>query len=94
MICGSCHGTGKRVIRGQALRYRVRSVSLEPCATCGGCGFEHCCDGDGAQSGDYDPAADSIGSWSDAIAELRRCHLAGESVRDLPLFRDMSQSTR
>ena len=93
MICERCHGTGKRVHRSVGLRCRVKTVSLEPCPDCGGCGFTHCCEGDQAQPGEYDREADSFASWAEAIAELRRRHLAGEPVSELPLFRSNNQPT-
>lgn len=82
MICSACNGTGKHVIRGAPGRCNVKPVSAEPCPRCGGSGFEH-----HAQSGEYDRDKDAIGSWFDAIGELRRRHVAGEPVRDLPLFK-------
>lgn len=52
MRCETCHGTGMRfqsfpetvLIDGMPVSLPV----LVPCATCGGTGFDHCCDGDRA----------------------------------------------
>jgi hypothetical protein len=44
--CQACHGTGKLTGRiGEA----EHVYPLLPCDVCGGCSWEHCCDGDRAQ---------------------------------------------
>lgn len=41
MICNTCHGNGFLTPTP-----KTRENQFVPCPTCGGCGVDHCCEGD------------------------------------------------
>lgn len=51
MRCDTCKGLGKMAVARHA--YSLPGAPLvwmtEPCPTCGGTGFDHCCSGDRAE---------------------------------------------
>jgi hypothetical protein len=48
MICPTCRDSG---LRGHVLHevYPDGAKVWRPCLACGGCGFQHCCEGDQEQ---------------------------------------------
>jgi hypothetical protein len=55
MICPTCHGRGLVIGHDRCLGgfldgdVMFQFEIVEPCRTCGGCGYCHCCDGEQAQ---------------------------------------------
>lgn len=88
MICPFCHGAGKLRLPpipcyagqgGDGYHNVIVWCFWSWCSECGGSGRAHCCEGDACQPG-YDPEADAIGSYYDAIRAIGAAVKAGAPV--------------